>query len=304
MATVSVAFLAQSCFTGIETTPKISAGDVMKVTAQQAPEETYLANIKPEPFDRWKPGKQFYVTDNRINVIFSTDTLTGKQMKGTVFSFVDFNPVTSITGKSETHIRFKSTDGKILTYRSPLSTTELSRRVDPTPPFLIDISMIDSARSLLKGKELFVISSMWRDHDDNSLKGRKFVPVKVLDVSAGTTQYPLCIDFREIDTGNDQSKGSLFVNPQSDSKGARTFQSQFSLTDPKLNYPLIPDEHWELISNGIVAAGMTREECRLALGPPIDLDRQAGYSSVIERWTYENGVFLVFNDGLLTDFRR
>lgn len=303
MAAFSVAILVQSCFTGVETTPKITAGDVKKAVPVAAPEETFLASVRPQSFSEWKPGKKFYVADNRVSVVFASKKPSDKALKGTELSLTGWQEVTSITGKVETEIGFKTTAGDTLVYRSPLSPDELRQRDNASPPFLVDVDMVDKARDLLAGKTVYVISSLWRDHEDNSVPGRKYVPVKITDVLPGTSDYPLCVDFTEaVDSAS--LSGSLFVTPSPDARGSRTFQSQFSLKDPRLNYPLVSPEDWELISYSRVAPGMTREECRLALGAPTDLERQAGYSSVHERWTYENGVYLIFNDGILTDFRR
>ena len=49
---------------------------------------------------------------------------------------------------------------------------------------------------------------------------------------------------------------------------------------------------------------MTMEECRLALGSPREVERDATYGALIERWIYENGIYLLFSDGILTRFRR
>jgi hypothetical protein len=84
----------------------------------------------------------------------------------------------------------------------------------------------------------------------------------------------------------------------------RSFSNLFSFTDPRRNYPNITDEYWQLITSGTVTTGMTRDECRLALGAPKDVDRQTGYSSVHEMWGYENGIYLIFEDGILVKFRR
>ncbi|MDE6513468.1 MAG: hypothetical protein K2L05_04720, partial [Muribaculaceae bacterium] len=85
---------------------------------------------------------------------------------------------------------------------------------------------------------------------------------------------------------------------------ARTFANQFSLTNPRKNYPQISDTNWNLISQGRVALDMTREECRLALGAPSQVDREALPNGIFERWIYEDGVYLFFTDGLLTRFRQ
>ncbi|MDE6394843.1 MAG: hypothetical protein K2K77_05820, partial [Duncaniella sp.] len=66
----------------------------------------------------------------------------------------------------------------------------------------------------------------------------------------------------------------------------------------------IPPEHWQLIIAGRITEGMTLEACRLALGSPKEIERGATNSVIREAWLYENGVYLLFEDGLLKRFRR
>ena len=48
---------------------------------------------------------------------------------------------------------------------------------------------------------------------------------------------------------------------------------------------------------------MPRDECRLSLGAPKDVDYGRSYSSAYEQWTYSNGAYLIFEDGLLKRYR-
>ncbi len=88
-----------------------------------------------------------------------------------------------------------------------------------------------------------------------------------------------------------------------DQKGSRDFASLFYFENPRNRYPNITDETWANIIRGKVALYMTREECRLALGSPATVDRRPGISTMRELWTYENGIYLIFDDGILQSFR-
>ena len=48
---------------------------------------------------------------------------------------------------------------------------------------------------------------------------------------------------------------------------------------------------------------MTKEECTLSLGSPRNISRQPTYAGMLERWSYDNGVFLTFQDGILENYR-
>ena len=60
-----------------------------------------------------------------------------------------------------------------------------------------------------------------------------------------------------------------------------------------------------MAGNGQIATYMTKEECRLSIGPPDNLERIPTYNGVREYWYYSNGTYLIFDEeGLLTTFRR
>ena len=68
ISTTLTVLLMTGCFTGIESTPKITANDVKKERAVQTPEDSYLNNITYESLEAWQPGKLFYVTDDKISL--------------------------------------------------------------------------------------------------------------------------------------------------------------------------------------------------------------------------------------------
>ena len=48
---------------------------------------------------------------------------------------------------------------------------------------------------------------------------------------------------------------------------------------------------------------MTKEECKLSLGNPTDVNSGHDWNSTIDFWQYPNGSYLRFQDGLLVSFR-
>lgn len=56
--------------------------------------------------------------------------------------------------------------------------------------------------------------------------------------------------------------------------------------------------------NNRVRYGMTLDECRLALGAPAKVRRRTDHSTLYEVWSYENGIYLMFHDGVLKEYRR
>lgn len=76
------------------------------------------------------------------------------------------------------------------------------------------------------------------------------------------------------------------------------FEDLFVLGNIRDKYPSITEETWILISKGEVKNGMTKDECRLALGKP-NLVRQSGNNGEFEEWVYRNRM-LTFDKGKLT----
>ncbi len=287
------------CFTGVEYTPKVTHNDVRKERIVTTPEDTFLADVADEALREWKPGKRFRITDHKIRLIFGATASVRDSLGGRTLIFDEAREAPSITGTSVTDIVFTIDSCRSLIYRinRPLST--LMEQKALSIPFTIQESLVDDARKLIDGKRLYILTRTWRDDSDNSMNGRQFVAVTVDSVTPGNDIYPIKVSFTD-----DQGKSArIFLHPGSRTHTPRSFPALFSFTNPRLKYPTINDKAWENIINGRVALDMTREECRLALGAPREVDRGADNSFVREVWLYENGIYLVFEDGLLKMFR-
>lgn len=291
-----------SCFTGVESTPRIVANErEQQPTLTEA--DTLLRKAAPEPFANWEIGKVWTVTDNRFRLLLSPNAPEGT-MKDMRIAFAGWRLQTSPTGAVTTELLFTPEGGTepLMVYPVAESPRQLTERGSVEIPFAIEESMVETARQLLAGRTLYVLTNRWRSKGDTILPGgRRFVAVRVEAVMPGTSAAPLRIDFSEL---NGSSGGSLFVNPDPEAKTPRTFARQFSLTDPRRIYPDITPEHWTMITEGRIAPGMTTRECRLSLGAPKDITRHTNYSIMQERWVYENGVWLLFEDDILIDHRK
>ena len=96
----------------------------------------------------------------------------------------------------------------------------------------------------------------------------------------------------------------MFMSSAHSSVQNRTYTDLFSDSDVHLRYPEISDDNWACIIRGDVALGMNKDECRLSLGTPKTIDRRPTYDGLVEYWTYDNGVYLIFEDGLLRRYRK
>lgn len=288
-----------SCFTGIESTPRISAKEIRKQKASDSPEKLFLADLASQPTSEWRPGKKFIVTDPRVDLIFERSTgIAGGRKTGDTLELTSIRPALSITGERQTLLDFVSASGDTLLYRTNIDSEEFGRRNSPLLiPFTVEASLIDSASSRLVGNTYYIlpqrrVSAMGRD-----TVGLRYVPVRITSVSAGDAYYPLRIHFSPDDS-------SLLMTVGNGPASTRNFETLFAFDDPRKSYPQISDDNWSLITNSRVVLGMTPQEARLALGPPNTWSQRPSTAGMVERWAYEDGVYLIFVDGLLSQFRR
>lgn len=294
-AAASATLALHSCFTGVESTPRIGAGEVRKETTSAPVEDAVLAGVVPQPFEQWTPGKSFLVEDSRIRLLFGITLPAGADLRGDTLCYAGAVRTTDFAGKPVTILRFndRRLPGDTLEYR-----VGSEARIEL--PFTVELSVVDSARALLTGRTFYLLTRSRRDSADNIVSGRRYVPVTVDSVMPGSAVNPIKISFTD-DTG---SRAYLFMPGGVAAASPRRFGAVLSVADPRRRYQHVTDEVWTNIVDGKVAPGMTRDECRLSLGKPASVDRVPGSSYLYERWTYDNGIYLIFEDGVLTQFRR
>lgn len=288
--------LCQSCFTGIESTKKIKYDDSDTEAEQTISQEhLLLSHITRQPFDKWEKGKDFIVTDDKISLIFNnSDSLAGDTIK-----YIGHSTYTSINGTTATQIHF-SHSSDTLVYTSNLSPQELAVSETFEIPFTIHLSLVNDVRQALLGKEFYTITSLAYDDKGNNITQPKFLAVIVNDVTAGNSLYPIKISY----TDSEKRSSSVYMTIGNKLQSTRNFDTLFSLTNPRDKYPKISDDHWLYIVHNIVTQGMTKEECRLSLGAPFSIDRMPSNAGVIELWKYNHGANLIFEDGILKDYKR
>ena len=97
-----IPLLLQSCFTGVESTPKITYREVKDSKADGTSEEDVFASrFKAEKYADWKPGKAFYVTSDKINLILSSDNADAQPEmpeEGDLLIFQGTRQVKDLTG--------------------------------------------------------------------------------------------------------------------------------------------------------------------------------------------------------------
>ena len=293
----------EGCFTGVESTKAITQKDVERAYSGNAGKTTQTIEIKLDTFPDWNMGKRFFVTDNNIRYVFSpspqfnADTIT---LEGKEISYDGYTIGISIDGRPVVNLHFKyGTTG--LQYNTNRTMDDITRRHSSRleVPFLVDLDEVERLKDVLRGKSLYIKTSIWYDSNGEMTWGRKYVKVNITDVLPGDKVFPFRIEF------NDAGRTAYVFMSYRDNYLQRSFDNLFSDADLRQLYPAISDENWQRIINGQIATYMTKEECRLSIGPPDNLERIPTYNGVREYWYYSNGTYLIFDEeGLLTTFRR
>ena len=286
------ALLLTGCFTGVESTPKITYKDVERQNAATSEEQRLAATFQPRPLSRWRAGDSFLAVGPQAGKGFAGNpSITS----GTELRYLGARERVWVLGDSVAEFLFATPGGDTLVNNSavPLETL-MGRDTPPEIPFLIDLRSVEEADRALAGRELYLRTNLWNNPDDGSYtRGRKFIPVTIERVLPGSATHPLRVRFATADG----TRGELLMS--AGASASRGFDALFSFTDPRSRHPEITDEHWALICDSKITNGMTRAEARLALGPTSEIDRGHSHSTAYERWSYPDGRYLIFEDGVL-----
>ncbi|MDE6109720.1 MAG: hypothetical protein K2F72_05490, partial [Muribaculaceae bacterium] len=279
------AAVLQGCFTGIESTPRITAGDVRRqAAATPTPEMQFLAAVGPQAPASWARGKQFRVADSRVSRLFSYTDGRADNLEGSTLSFAAFEDAPSLTGEGATFVALTTETGDTLRYRIDSPRQSVLSRERLEIPFTVEMLPVQQADSLMRSHIYYISTPLWRRTDGRTRPGMRHVPVKVLAVQPGTDGiYPAAVVFSPEDAPADTA---MVMMSLSGDKAPRSFATLFSFTNPRDRYPHITDHVWDLIVNSRVEAGMSRDECRLALGSPTRTEQIPTRAGMIERWSY------------------
>jgi hypothetical protein len=303
------------CFTGVESTPRITAYDVKKQKVVVTEEQKFLSNIAPEQPSRWRAGKRFRVTDNKISIIFNSSVANIDSLSNSDIYFQSFVPATSLTGNDATDVILTDRHGSFLSYRVNIAQGELDQKERLEIPFTVEYSVVEGVDSIMRGQKYYITTPLWYDHSLHSINGLRHIAVNIESVTPGNHVYPLAVNFKLDKMSVDQeeitalglsadSVYTVFMTIGAERSSTRNFDAVFSFTNPRKKYPNVDENTWSLIEQSKVIIGMNRDECRLALGAPRQIDNIPTSSVILERWSYDDGVFLIFEDGILTRFRR
>lgn len=298
-----------SCFTGVEGTKRIELSRSDRKAVLPSAERLFSDSVSAQPLSEWLTGKEFLATDARLSVLLSPHDrdrhLTPDSLPGKIMRYKGMSSRLLPDGTDGAVLEFEI-DGARYDYAlsRPMAQALSSVRGDNLP-MMIDLGLVGSMDSLLSGRTLWTRSQLWYSSDSLRTQGKKFIPVKVKRVEAGNSVFPLKVFFSASESGMTSGSGEsfYFMNCGQSGHDSRSFETLFFLSDPRRRYSGIDPEVWELICVGKVRVGMTKEECRLSLGSPDDVAEGRDWSSTRDIWKYFGGRYLIFSDGVLSDFR-
>lgn len=296
--------LAAGCSTGIESTKKIQMSRSEQKQMIRSEEQTFADSIKGTPLSQWQKGKKFMASSGRTPLIFEPSGVEYASdyasFEGKILRFAGTESKLTPDLNEECVIVF--TDGNQI-YRYHTGKTSEAAMQDTYSsklPLLYDLDLIETWKNKISGLTVWTRSSLWYDSSGNRIPGLKFAKAGITDVTPSSGTFPMKVQIML----PDGETAYLNMNYTTDTADSRNFAAIFFLKDPKSKYPNITPENWELIQKGKIRIGMTKEECRLSLGNPDDVDAGKTTSQTMDIWKYGDGIYLMFTDGLLSRFRQ
>ena len=299
-----VLLLAVSCGTGIEVTEHVTDKDVRKAIGQMENHQRVVTlDSFTDSVPAWRSGKRFWVADNQVRQLFSISNdynLDTVNLAGHVLEYVGYDTGGLYDNRLTVNLKFRdSEDGKTFIYRTGKTIDEFKPGF--SIPMLIDLDLVDHIARQVVNKDYYIRTPIWYDRQNGQMTdGRHFIKVHIDSVQPGNAVLPMRLLFTTCDTGE---KAMVWMSDNASTMHGRDFDAMFVASDPRLAYPSITDANWDRIINGQVIVGMTKEECRLALGTPQRINQGHDPGGVREYWYYDGGAYLFFVDGLLNNYR-
>lgn len=294
------------CGTGIEVTGHVTDKDVRKVI-NQSPNREMTVTLDPylDSLPAWQQGKRFWVTDDRVKQLFAysqeydKDTLP---LAGHVLQYVS-HKTGGLFNDDDRYVEISLIDSATNhLYICRAGKANDANRRGFTIPMLIDLDMVEHTARQVVGKDYYILTPIWYDRQkEQMVDGRHYIKVHIDSVLPGNTVLPMRVLFTTADT---QERAMVWMSDMSSTMHGRDFDALFAAADPHVLYPDISDKTWDLITRSQLEVGMTKEECRLSVGSPRNINERPDQSALREYWYYDGGSYLYFVDGLLSQFRR
>ena len=297
--------LATACGTGIEVTEHVGEKDVRKAIEHAGANQSRVTlDAFVDSVPAWRQGKLFRVVDNQVRLLFARSQdfdIDTVQLAGHTLSFQGYDTGDIYDNRNSVNLIFKDTDGgKTYVYRTGKTIDEFSSGF--SIPMLVDLDMVKYIARQVVGNDYYIRTPIWYDRQSEQMRdGRHFIKVHIDSLLPGNAVMPLRVLFTTIDSNE---RAMVWLSGNASTMRGRDFDALFDAVDPHSFYTTITNENWERITRAQVVEGMTKEECRLAMGNPKHINESADQSGLREYWYYDGGAYLFFVNGLLRQFRK
>ena len=290
-----------SCYTATESTPRIK---VDQEAYQPTIEELVIDNnFAHMGCHTWVEGKAFISIEDDLSPMLRPEDnapMSDNGLKDKTFFYKGYREENIFGDKAVVYLLFEC-NNYTYSYYTGKSIEEIKdSNYRPLIPSLVDMDDVAMARSLCVGKRLYILTNHWYNKQGEVIQGRHHIAVNITTVEPGSNVLPLAIHFTD-DRG---VEAKVYITTRSSTHTQMlSFDRLFSYKDPRNEHPEITDEIWCAITESRIIKGMTKNECRLSIGLPAEVNKIATYNGIKEQWLYNNGAYLFFSDGVLEEFR-
>lgn len=181
---------------------------------------------------------------------------------------------------------FETDDGTTLTYECK-SNADCIRL-----PYLFNVDNIETARIVLIG------TKVWGTRDTRF----PYSPLTIIGVGIGKStkyQHEILVIDSQGEKHSIQANLSL-TNALTLEDEDHLFIDHYKFSDPEKAFPRIPKSDWNLIRQGRIRIGMSKDACNLSWGEPDDINTSRGRWGVHEQWVYSRNRYVYFENGKLS----
>lgn len=181
---------------------------------------------------------------------------------------------------------FETDDGTTLTYECK-SNADCIRL-----PYLFNVDNIETARIVLIG------TKVWGTRDTRF----PYSPLTIIGVGIGKStkyQHEILVIDSQGEKHSIQVNLSL-TNALTLEDEDHLFIDHYKFSDPEKAFPRIPKSDWNLIRQGRIRIGMSKDACRLSWGEPDDINTSRGRWGVHEQWVYSRNRYVYFENEKLS----
>ena len=181
---------------------------------------------------------------------------------------------------------FETDDGTTLTYECK-SNADCIRL-----PYLFNVKDVEIARIVLIG------TKVWGTRDTRF----PYAPLTIIGVGIGKStkyQHEILLIDSQGEKHSIQANLSL-TNALTLEDEDHLFIDHYKFSNPEKAFPRIPKSDWNLIRQGRIRIGMSKDACRLSWGEPDDINTSRGRWGVHEQWVYSRNRYVYFENGKLS----